>query len=88
MERHANHDSGPMACPRGLAPAGLGEVDLFGPGASEHWHDAMITGHVDALIDGWIAGDRIDFVAQFARPLPQRTMASVLGIPQDDIPRL
>lgn len=193
MERHANHDSGPMACPRGLAPAGLGEVDLFGPGASEHWyeaypllhaeapvlrlpgegltperdafvltkyadiarvvrdwerypptlsllvaqiretgkiarampdidamvqsivslrptpelwrahrqqltdpwvgpgakrHEAMITGHVDALIDGWIAGDRIDFVAQFARPLPQRTMASVLGIPQADIPAL
>ena len=62
-----------------------------GPGAKRH--EAMITGHVDALIDSWIGdgqidGGHIDFVAQFARPLPQRTLASVLGFPQEDIPRL
>lgn len=61
-----------------------------GPGAKRH--EAMITAHVDHLIDQWIGqgvgGEPIDFVAQFARPLPQRTMASVLGLPMEDIPAL
>jgi hypothetical protein len=46
----------------------------------------MITSHVDALIDAWISGETFDFVADFARPLPQRTMASVLGFPLEDVP--
>lgn len=54
-----------------------------GPGAKRH--EAMITAHVDALIDQWIRGDQFDFVADFARPLPQRTMASVLGFPLEDV---
>ena len=54
-----------------------------GPGAKRH--EAMITAHVDALIDGFIGGDTFDFVADFARPLPQRTMASVLGFPLEDV---
>ena len=54
-----------------------------GPGAKRH--EAMITAHVDALIDQWICGDQFDFVADFARPLPQRTMASVLGFPLEDV---
>jgi len=58
-----------------------------GPGSTRH--EAMIENHVDALIDGWIdRGGPGDFVAEFARPLPQRTMASVLGFPIDDIPQL
>ena len=188
MERHANHDLSPMACPHAA-----GEVDLFGPGAAEHWyegyailhaeapvvrlpgqgltaerdayiltkyadiarvvrdwgrfpptlsllvaqiqksgriarempdidamvqsivalrptpelwrahrqqltdpwvgpgakrHEAMITGHVDSLIDGLMDRGTIDFVADFARPLPQRTMASVLGFPLEDVAQL
>lgn len=54
-----------------------------GPGAKRH--EAMITGHVDTLIDQWIAGETFDFVADFARPLPQRTMADVLGFPLEDV---
>ncbi len=57
-----------------------------GPGASRH--TAMITAHADALIDAWAGRDRVDFVATFARPLPQRTMASVLGFPLEDVPQL
>lgn len=57
-----------------------------GPGAGRHEH--MVTGHVDELIDRWIADAQLDFVKQFARPLPQRTMASVLGFPMEDIPQL
>lgn len=57
-----------------------------GPGAGRH--AAMITRHTNALIDDWIGDARIDFVPQFARRLPQRTMASVLGFPLEDIPQL
>ncbi len=57
-----------------------------GPGASRH--AAMIIAHADALIDAWGARTRIDFVKEFARPLPQRTMASVLGFPLEDVPQL
>lgn len=61
-----------------------------GPGCTRH--AGMIAGHVDALIAGMLAkaraGEPVDFVADFARPLPQRVMASVLGFPLEDIPRL
>jgi cytochrome P450 len=61
-----------------------------GPGCTRH--AAMITRHVDDLIAGMLAkarsGAPVDFVADFARPLPQRVMADVLGFPLADIPRL
>jgi cytochrome P450 len=61
-----------------------------GTGASRHRE--MITGHVDDLIDSWAAeaaaGADIEFVRRFARPLPQRVMASILGFPQSDVPLL
>jgi cytochrome P450 len=61
-----------------------------GPGCTRH--AGMIAGHVDTLIAGMLAkaraGEAVDFVADFARPLPQRVMADVLGFPLADIPRL
>ena len=57
-----------------------------GPGAKRHTE--MITRHVDELIDDWIDKEEIEFISEFARPLPQRVMASVLGFPHEDIPRL
>ncbi len=48
-----------------------------GPGASRH--QEMITATVNELIDDWIDRGRVEFVSEFARPLPQRVMASVLG---------
>ncbi len=57
-----------------------------GPGASRH--QEMVTRHVDGLIDNWVDKGEVEFVSEFARPLPQRVMASVLGFPLDDIPRL
>lgn len=61
-----------------------------GPGCTRH--AGMIAGHVETLIAGMLAkarpGEPVDFVADFARPLPQRVMASVLGFPMEDIPQL
>lgn len=58
-----------------------------GPGAIRHRE--TIGRHADVIIDKWIdSAPSIDFVAEFARPLPQRTMASVLGFPLEDIPQL
>ena len=61
-----------------------------GPGALRHRE--MITDHAHALIDEWIADDGADFdvefISRFARPLPQRVMASILGFPLEDIPKL
>lgn len=57
-----------------------------GPGASRHTD--MITRCVDELIDAWIDEPQVEFISQFARPLPQRVMARVLGFPLEDIPRL
>ncbi|WP_040493633.1 cytochrome P450 [Ilumatobacter nonamiensis] len=51
-------------------------------------HREMITAHANDLIDEWIGDDEVEFIGRFARPLPQRIMASILGFPQDDIPQL
>lgn len=57
-----------------------------GPGARRH--EAMIASHVDALIDSIDCDAPVDFVSSLARPLPQRTMACVLGFPLEDVPLL
>jgi cytochrome P450 len=57
-----------------------------GPGATRD--NEMITRVADELIDRWIARGSVEFVSEFARPLPQIVMATVLGFPQADLPRL
>lgn len=61
-----------------------------GPGASRN--EEMITDAAIGLIDKFaeraIAGESIDFVRDFARPLPQIVMANILGFPLADIPQL
>jgi len=57
-----------------------------GPGAIRH--EGMIRRTVDQLIDGFIDRGRVEFIAEFARPLPQIVMANVLGFPLEDLPRL
>jgi cytochrome P450 len=61
-------------------------------------HRAMITRHAEQLVDAWTesaeasaasaATGGVEFIRQFARPLPQRVMADVLGLPQSDVPQL
>ena len=54
-----------------------------GPGAGRN--QAMIQAVTNELIDSWIDVGEVDFVAQFAQPLPQMTMAHVLGWPIEDL---
>lgn len=57
-----------------------------GPGAVRHTE--MITRCANELIDRWIERGEVEFISEFARPLPQMVMANVLGFPQEDIPKL
>jgi cytochrome P450 len=57
-----------------------------GPGATRHAE--MIAKAATDLIDAWVEKDEVDFVGDFARPLPQIVMATVLGFPNEDIARL
>ena len=57
-----------------------------GTGATRHRD--MIAGAATGLIETWIDKSAIDFVSDFARPLPQIVMANVLGFPVEDIPRM
>lgn len=57
-----------------------------GPGAGRH--KEMIIQCADELIDNWIDRGEVEFVSEFARPLPQRVLANVLGFPVEDIPEL
>ncbi len=51
-------------------------------------HRDMIARHANDLLDEWIADGEVEFISRFARPLPQRVMATILGFPLDDIPQL
>jgi cytochrome P450 len=51
-------------------------------------HRDMIAKHANDLLDEWISDGEVEFISRFARPLPQRVMASLLGFPLEDIPQL
>jgi len=54
-----------------------------GPGASRN--EAMIQRLTTHLIDQWIERGSVEFVSEFAQPLPQMVMASILGWPLEDL---
>ncbi len=57
-----------------------------GPGAGRHTE--MITRATDNLIDQWIGNGEVEFISEFAAPLPQIVMTNVLGFPLEDMPKL
>ena len=57
-----------------------------GTGASRHRD--MIAEVANDLVDEWIDDGQVEFIGRFARPLPQRVFARILGFPIDDVPRL
>jgi cytochrome P450 len=60
----------------------------FTPRAAERWRPAM-RAFMGELLDAALAGDGpVDFVAAVAKPYPALVIASVLGAPLSDAPRL
>ena len=53
------------------------------PGAGRN--EAMIQQVADELIDEWVDRGAVEFVGEFAQPMPQMTMAHVLGWPIEDL---
>ena len=51
-------------------------------------HREMITRLANELLDEWIDDGAVEFISRFARPLPQRVFATILGFPVEDIPQL
>ncbi len=60
----------------------------FTPRAAERWRPAM-RAFMGELLDAALAGDgEVDFVAAVAKPYPSLVIATVLGAPLEDAPRL
>jgi len=57
-----------------------------GPGASRQTE--MIQDCINRLLETCQQQNEIEFISQFARPLPQMVMANILGFPESDIPQL
>ena len=54
-----------------------------GPGSGRH--EAMMKRVAHELIDRWLDRGEVEFVSEFAQPLPQMVMANVLGWPLEDL---
>jgi cytochrome P450 len=50
--------------------------------------EIFIRGTINELIDGWIDKGDIEFMREFAEPLPMRVIADYLGFPPMDLPQL
>jgi cytochrome P450 len=59
----------------------------FTPRASDRWRPAMRE-FLDRLWEPLAAAGRCEFVGAFAKPYPSLTIATVMGAPLDDAPRL
>jgi len=59
----------------------------FTPRNADRWRPAM-RGFLAELLDGLDGGTRTEFVSAFARLYPSRALATVLGVPLDDAPKL
>ena len=57
-----------------------------GTGAARHRD--LIAKLANELVDEWIDDGAVEFISRFARPLPQRVFAAIMGFPREDIPRL
>lgn len=51
-------------------------------------HGDMVTQVANDLIDRWIDQGEVEFVSQFAAPLPQTVITKILGFPLEDMPQL
>ncbi|MEM1434172.1 MAG: cytochrome P450 [Pseudomonadota bacterium] len=54
-----------------------------GPGATRN--EGMVTEIANSLVDRWLDRGRVEFITEFAAPLPHTVMARVLGWPVEDL---
>ena len=54
-----------------------------GPGAGRN--QAMVDQVVNEWIDQWIDAGQVEWISQFAQPVPQTVMANILGWPTEDL---
>ncbi len=59
----------------------------FTPGAVAVY-EVWLRNLVREMLDRIESGDEFDFVAELAAPVPIRVLAHILGIPDEDLPRL
>ncbi len=57
-------------------------------GAGAGRNEDMVRRFVNQLIDRWVDKQEVEFISEFARPLPQMVMATILGFPLEDVPKL
>ncbi|MBA57998.1 MAG: cytochrome P450 [Gammaproteobacteria bacterium] len=50
--------------------------------------EPFIRGIINELIDSWIDKEEIEFIEEFAEPLPMIVIAELLGFPRMDLPQL
>ena len=65
-----------------------GLVDPFLTAHAVRQREPFIRAMVDELIDNWIDKGEIEFMADFADPLPMLVIADFLGFPRMDLPAL
>jgi len=63
-------------------------LPLFRPGNVRESMEVAIRGHVDTLIDGFVADGSVELRSAFARRLPVLTILSLFGLPAEDEPLL
>jgi cytochrome P450 len=63
-------------------------VDPFFQGKGLNRVRAFIAQTVDQLIDGFVSEGRVEFVSQFAVPLPVTVITWMIGFPLEDMPKL
>lgn len=60
--------------------------EMFKP-AQLREREAAVTAIVDELIDAFLDRGSVEFVSEFATPLPAHVILEILGLPREDVPR-
>jgi cytochrome P450 len=63
-------------------------VDPYLTASAVRSKEGFIRQTINELIDGWINNGEVDFMADFADPLPMLVIAELLGFPRMDLPQL
>ena len=51
-------------------------------------HRPMIEAQAHRLVDNWIDRGEVEFVTEFAAPLPQAVLSTILDFPPEDMPMM